>query len=73
MNRDGSGQKRLTTNAATDYAPAFSPDGKKIAFVSRRGEGNDEEIFVMNADGSRQRNLTNNTTPDQAPDWQPVS
>ena len=36
--------------------PAWSPDGRKIAFVSRR-DGN-SEIYVMNADGSAQENLT---------------
>ena len=36
--------------------PAWSPDGRKLAFVSRR-DGN-TEIYVMNADGSGQENLT---------------
>jgi redox-regulated HSP33 family molecular chaperone len=31
MNADGSGQTRLTTNAASDRFPAWSPDGLKIA------------------------------------------
>ena len=36
--------------------PAWSPDGRKLAFVSER-DGN-AEIYVMNADGSGQENLT---------------
>ena len=39
-------------------APAWSPDGRKIAFVSGR-DGNGE-LYVMNADGSGLRNLTRN-------------
>ena len=35
--------------------PAWSPDGRKIAFVSNR-DGN-SEVYVMNANGSGQRNL----------------
>ncbi len=62
MNADGSGQRRLTRNAASDFAPAWSPDGRKIAFVSRR-DGNCE-IYVMNADGSGQRRLTRNPAYD---------
>ncbi len=31
MNNDGTGQVRLTNNAARDYLPAFSPDGQPIA------------------------------------------
>jgi dipeptidyl aminopeptidase/acylaminoacyl peptidase len=33
--------------------PAWSPDGRKLAFVSRR-DGN-SEIYVMNADGGNRR------------------
>ena len=34
MNRDGSGQIRLTDNPAIDHSPSWSPDGSRIAFVS---------------------------------------
>jgi TolB protein len=52
MNADGSGQRKLTQGGSQ---PDWSPDGRKIAFVSER-DGN-KDIWVMNADGSRQRNL----------------
>ena len=53
MNADGSGQQMLTTRGVK---PGWSPDGRTIAFVSKR-DGN-AESYVMNADGSEQRNLT---------------
>ena len=59
MNADGSGQRRLTRNAALEFAPAWSPDGGKIAF-GRDGNGSSDDIYVMNADGSGQQNLTRN-------------
>ena len=56
MKADGSGQRRLTRERAPDFDPAWSPDGTRIVFVSRRFGG--EDILVMNADGSDQRRLT---------------
>ena len=32
MNADGSGQRRLTRSTTADIFPAWSPDGRKIAF-----------------------------------------
>ena len=68
MNRDGSGLTQLTENAAFDFAPDWSADGKKIAFESRR-EGF-SEIFVMNSDGSEQTKVT--TNPDFSFDRSPT-
>ena len=47
MNADGSGVTRLTDNSEADYNPAWSPDGKRIAFKHAR-----RTLTVMNADGS---------------------
>ena len=69
MNPDGSGQTRLTNNAAFDYDPSWSPDGTKIAFLSFR-DGN-REIYVMNADGTNPTRLTNNAALDAIPSWSP--
>jgi Tol biopolymer transport system component len=68
MNPNGTTPVNLTQNLKSDFDPAVSPDGKKIAFVSAR-DGN-EEIYVMNAlDGSMQQNRTNTAAYDAFPDW----
>ena len=69
MNADGSGQRGLTRDLAYDGDPAWSPDGRKIIFVSNR-DGR-YEVYVMNADGSGQRNLTRHPGHDSAPSWSP--
>ncbi len=36
-NADGSGERRLTRTGARNFAPAWSPDGQRIAFERRVG------------------------------------
>lgn len=50
INSDGSNQRRLTDNAANDWGPVFSPDGRHIIFTSDRSGRN--AIYAMNSDGS---------------------
>ena len=66
---DGSGLEQLTDGPGDDYSPRWSPDGKKIAFISKRN-GN-PEIYVMDADGKNVTRLTYNTAKDDSLDWSP--
>ena len=70
MNADGTARAGADgQRSGEDSAPAWSPDGRRIAFASGR-DGN-FEIYVINADGSRQRRLTRNTGRDVGPVWSP--
>jgi TolB protein len=70
--------RQLTRNAfdgaspASFYSPAWSPDGRRIAFTrSPMGLMDPKsELFVMNADGSSQRRLTRHFR-DNYPAWSP--
>jgi dipeptidyl aminopeptidase/acylaminoacyl peptidase len=68
MNSDGSDELQLTSlDEIGDGFPAWSPNGKKIAFSRTSGR----EIYVMNGDGSDQTRITDNPAFDSAPVWSP--
>jgi Tol biopolymer transport system component len=79
MRPDGSGARRLTRRAQD---PAFSPDGRRIAFAGDRDENGNlsygdrvffaNELYAMNADGSGRRRLTRTRALNELqPAWMP--
>jgi TolB protein len=60
---------RLTTLPSVESSPSWSPDGKRIAFVSDRYGS--PQICVMSADGSDQHRLTFEGTYNTSPAWSP--
>ena len=51
---DGSHGKQITSNNCANFAPTFTPDGKKIIFSSNlhKCDGRDFELYQVNVDGS---------------------
>ncbi len=68
MTAAGGSQTPLTNFQDSDAA--WSPDGQRIAFTSRRDGGN-AEIYIMNADGSNQQRWTVDPGTDEQPAWSP--
>lgn len=67
---EGGTPTRIAEGLAYETQPRFSPDGKRIAFTSDRGGG--DNIWIMNADGSDKRQLTTeNFRLLNQPSWSP--
>jgi hypothetical protein len=72
MNPDGSSLTRVTNDPETDYEPAWSPDGSKIAYTGDATDAATSDIFVVSASGGTPTNLTNNNLiDDHSPTWSP--
>lgn len=64
---DGTDERPVTRHEGDDLAPAWSPDGTRVALVGQ-GEGT-AHVFVVNADGTGQRRLTTAPGDVFAPTW----
>lgn len=71
---DGSGLTRLTDNEVVDSSPTWSPDGRQLAYRSRRDGSAD--IFIMDINGRNVRNLIKDPVDsifdDFYPRWNPT-
>lgn len=65
--------RQLTSDPASDTSPAWSPDGEMIAFVSKRGEDKEPQIYVIPIAGGEARRITDVPTGVMAPKWFPDS
>jgi TolB protein len=81
MNADGSGLRNVTRTRSNDLDPAWSPDGRAIAFVREIQEkcapsprdtpcnNRGTYLYVVNGDGSGQRRLTTHRARQFNPSW----
>jgi hypothetical protein len=63
----GGGVTRL---AARAQAPAWSPDGRRLAYIARR-RGGQTDVHVADADGTHRGRLTRTAANELTADWSP--
>jgi Tol biopolymer transport system component len=79
MDADGSNKRRLLHNGATNWAPSWHPDGKRIIFSSNMDDwhadigkfGHNFELYLINIDGAGLERITFNTVFDSFPMFSP--
>lgn len=68
----GGAPRRLTfAPGATDAAPRWSPDGKRVAFTSRRGEDEAAALYVIRVDGGEAEKILELPYSVSSPRWMP--
>lgn len=65
----GRGLRRLTSSPAIESQPAWSPDGRKLAYVALEGESTD--LYVLDIARSTVVRLTQDLTAEASPAWGP--
>ncbi|HTH51040.1 MAG TPA: S9 family peptidase [Pyrinomonadaceae bacterium] len=65
MNIDGSKQRQITNGTSSSSEPRWSPDGKKLAFVSGG------QVYTMDADGTDKHQVTKLSSGADGPTWSP--
>ncbi|UCE80702.1 MAG: S9 family peptidase [Methanobacteriota archaeon] len=68
----GKDARKLTDGVADNEHPEFSPDGRKIAFLSNRKDDM-ENLYVVNTEGGRLKRLTDEDLPVADFAWSPDS
>lgn len=69
VNADGTCNRQFTAGPKADTTPRWSPDGKKLAFVSDRS--GEKQIFVVPADGGEAYQVTRMRYGASNPVWSP--
>lgn len=67
----GGAPRRLTTARAKDGSPAWSPDGRRVAFVSKRDQDECAALYVIAADGGEAEKVLELPYAVMSPKWLP--
>jgi Tol biopolymer transport system component len=79
MDADGSNKRLIVRNGATNWAPSWHPDGRRIIFSSNKDDWRDDikqyghnfELYIVDLDGTNLERITYNKTFDSFPMFSP--
>jgi len=58
MNADGGDIRQVTSNGASNFAPFFHPDGRRIIFASNQQDQRAFHLYLINDDGTAPEQVT---------------
>ena len=65
----GGKPQRLTSSKGNESEPAWSPDGRWIAFVAKRGDDKQPQLYAISASGGEAIRITDVPTGVATPKW----
>lgn len=68
---DGSRAVQLTHGQRGETTPRWSPDGRRIAFLARRGDNEDAQLYVLEVDAGEARQVMKHPAAVSAIRWAP--
>ena len=71
MNSDGTNHQKLTSLVKSESNPRWSPDGKRISFISNSGDGNGSEIFIYWVDSKQYSSISQLDGSPRSLNWSP--
>jgi TolB protein len=73
MNADGTGQRQVTQLGGANFAPFFTPDGKRIIFSSnhKSPRSRNFDLYVVGQDGTGLEQITTHPEFDGFPQFSP--
>ena len=71
MSSDGTDVQRVTEEGGDAENPAYSPDGKMIAFAWQKSGSGGFDIFLYDITSQRFTQLTSSAGNDERPTWAP--
>ena len=69
LNSDGSNHQKLTSSNRNESNPRWSPDGKRISFISSSDDGNGSEIFIYWVDSKQYASISQLETSPRSTKW----